>query len=144
MNKRSSFEFINSISNQEREILKKIHNRKNTIKILGEVVFGGNNFIFCMWSKNSRCFGGNIPQRIYASLILLNLPSLILYFSTIPRLAPHDDISDSQRDLLSYVPTRQTLTIIGCILQLITSILMLMTSLSDPGVVPKNYWDKIA
>lgn len=46
-------------------------------KIRGEVVFGGNNFIFCMLSKHKRCFAGDKPKRLILSFFLINIPGVV-------------------------------------------------------------------
>ena len=48
-----------------------------TNKIKGEVVFGGNNFIFCMLSKHKRCFAGHKPKRLILTFFLINIPGIV-------------------------------------------------------------------
>jgi len=101
-------------------------------KIHNEVLFGGNNFIFCLGKNNFRFFSGSKPISLIVSSFLINVPSLMFYFSTLPRLLEAEELVDGVR------PSH--LVPITIILHLASLYLMAKTGLSDPGIIPKNYW----
>ena len=121
-----------NLTNFERDTLvkqfEKLGAKNNNIK--GEVVFGGNNFIFCMISKHRRCFSGDKPKRLIMSFFLINIPGLVFDLFVVK------DISDDY--------DTQIFLIISICLQFLTTILMFYTGLKDPGVIPKNIYDKQA
>ena len=82
-------------------------------------------------SKNRefRCFGGVNIDRILGAFLLINIPGFIFHIFT-------------AKDLVEEFGA--WIFIISIFLQILTTILMLVTGLSDPGVVPKNYFDKNA
>ena len=51
--------------------------------ILGETVFGGNNYIFLMAQK-VRFFGGDKAGRLILAFILINLPGVIFHIYVFP------------------------------------------------------------
>ena len=84
--RQASLEQWRDMTTIEKDVLRGIH-KKTSKKVQGEVVFGGSNQISCMIGPSNRCFGGDKPARIFSSLLLMNVPTLILYFFTIDKLS---------------------------------------------------------
>jgi hypothetical protein len=103
---------------------------ENDNKVYGNVVFGGNNFIFCMSSNSKRLFGGDRPSRLIMAFLLINIPPILFYIYV---------------NHITYAYYKSSLpTLFAAILQFLTTIMMLITGLSDPGIIPKNFFDKKA
>jgi len=84
-----------------------------------------------MMGKSKRCFGGHLPSRLFSAFVLINLPGCIFQASVVPRLKELEVVNTAF----------QTISIL---LQLVSTITMLITGLTDPGIVPKNYFDEKA
>jgi hypothetical protein len=80
--------------------------------------------------KSFRMFGGDKPTRLILAFILINLPGLIFHIYVLP------DINHVYGQLYLHYLT--------AFIQALCTILLLFTGLSDPGVIPKNYFDKKA
>jgi Na+/melibiose symporter-like transporter len=96
-------------------------------------VFGGNNFVFCMKGNRKdriryRCFGGDRPDRLIMSSLMINIPGVVFNIFVIKPL-----VNDMGYSPLLYV---------SIVLQILSTVLMFFTGLSDPGIIPKNYFDK--
>lgn len=97
---------------------------------MGDVVFGGNNFIFCMSSNSKRFFGGDRPSRLIMAFLLINIPTILFYIYVINIIYTFNK---------SCLPA-----LFAALLQFLVTSLMLTTGLSDPGIIPKNFFDKKA
>lgn len=119
-----------SMTPSEKELVNKMSkNAKSEGKILSQSVFGGNNFVFWMGFKNQfwRAFGGDKPSRLIVSGIMINFPSIFFYIFVVPKI------------IENMTPFA---IVVYALLQIISTILMLATALMDPGVIPKNYYDR--
>jgi hypothetical protein len=97
--------------------------------IKGEVVHSGNSKIFCMCGKgdrSGRCFGGSDISQVVLSFFLINVPGIIFYTTTLDKI---------DQDWYKSVITR---------LQILCTFLMMITAFIDPGIIPKNEWDREA
>lgn len=115
---------------QEKEMVKRMSSKGGSTKVLSEVVFGGNNFVCCMRGKTMRCFAGHKPGRLLVSFFLINVPGTVFNLFTSPRAA-------------ELFPGLKAVEI-GLFLQVLTTILMLATGFTEPGIIPKNYFDERA
>ena len=103
--------------------------RNPSTKIHNEVVFAGNNVVCCMLGKRQRFFGGHQPSRLFVAFLLINIPGLIFHAVIVPR------INKVMSGPFNYI------MLYGVILEVVSTFLMLVTGFTDPGVIPKNYFD---
>lgn len=114
----------------EEEILRKITTGVQQNRIYNDKVFSGNNIVCCMYKKDKRCFGGHKPSRLIIALSLINIPGIIFNSWMV-----QDAFGPSNYHIY---------LIVGVILQVVSSVTLLITGLTDPGIIPKNYFDNRA
>ena len=73
-------------SNKELALLKKATMRSKSSKVLGEVVYGGNNKVCCMAYRRFRCFAGHNAWRLIIAFLLINIPGLIFHAFVLPQV----------------------------------------------------------
>ena len=87
--------------------------------------FGGlNNIRLC--GKHARCFMGHKPLALVITGLMINIPAT--FFNTAIAPVPLWDGTDST-----------LLLVIGIILQITCNVLMIWTSVVDPGIVPATH-----
>ena len=77
-----------------------------------------------MCKRKYRCFGGDKPKRLFMTFFLLNIAGTVF-------------------DLFVATNFESPLYLgISVILQVLSSILMFKTGLTDPGIMPKNFFTR--
>jgi Na+/melibiose symporter-like transporter len=79
-------------------------------------------------SCQSRCFGGDRPSRLIITFCLINIPGAVF-----GACVCYPFSKDIGYEYVFYIQIA---------LQLLSTILMFLTGLRDPGVFPKNFFDK--
>ena len=79
-----------------------------------------------MCGQHNRCFMGHQPKAILLTALMINLPMTFFNIAIAP--APLWDEN-----------TRAILIFLGIILQIASTVLMLWTSIIDPGIVPATH-----
>ena len=87
--------------------------------------FGGTNNIR-MCGRHNRCFMGHHPKAILLTALMINLP--VTFFN----------IAIASASLWNK-NTRAMLVFLGIILQIACTVLMLCTSVTDPGIIPATH-----
>lgn len=114
----------------EEDILNRMTTIRKDCKIYNNTVFGGNNVVCCMFGKRSRCFAGHKPSRLFFSFLLINVPGT-LFQIIVHSVSLEVDQQDAVRA-------------IALVLQFVSTLAMLVTGLSDPGIIPKNFFSQKA
>ena len=74
--------------------------------------------------KRFRCFGGHKINRILIAFLLINVPAGVFNWSVLN------------------LYKNSIITTIAIFMQLLSTLLMFITGLMDPGVIPKNEFGK--